>query len=297
MIQDIIMIKVVIYGGTGFIGSALRAYLVEQKNYQVDIISRKKSKYKSINDINYVPDVIINLAGKSIIRSFWTTSNRQKFIDSRINYSNEMVNYQKKHPNTHIIGASSIGYYGLLDKECNELTKNPNDSFISKICAKIEEPYKESSKATILRFSPVFGPKSKFNSMTISGFNYFKKTNSFFNTILNYISKYKILRIIGGPFKKISYVHIDDACGIIEHIIKNKIFGKVNVVFKKYITNEEMLNIIDKKYIISSLIISEEKYFRFGKEKIKNILVNSKNVKSIMLDTYKYKKPDFNQCI
>jgi NADH dehydrogenase len=42
------MSKIVIFGGSGFIGSELIIKLANYKNFQIDVVTRNKKKYPSL---------------------------------------------------------------------------------------------------------------------------------------------------------------------------------------------------------------------------------------------------------
>ena len=90
------VMKILITGGTGFIGSALTRSLTEQ-GYEVTVLSRNSdtvekicgSGIKALNNLNQLKpedswQVIINLAGAPIFDARWSDARKQVIRDSRI---------------------------------------------------------------------------------------------------------------------------------------------------------------------------------------------------------------------
>ncbi len=139
--------KVLITGGTGFLGSAIREIL-EQNGYETAILSRKKNIKSKPNfywnpeknelDIEALKfaDCIIHLAGENISKKRWTARQKQKIYNSRI-YSTKFLYNQIKTSGLYpqkIISASAIGYYGTFTSD-KILTENnpPGDDFLAKV--------------------------------------------------------------------------------------------------------------------------------------------------------------------
>ncbi|HOI00296.1 MAG TPA: NAD-dependent epimerase/dehydratase family protein, partial [Bacteroidales bacterium] len=76
--------SMVICGAGGFIGSHLRKYF-EEKGYQVIPVGRRELTLGTdlLAERMEGADIIINLAGESIIRR-WTPANKRKIYSSRI---------------------------------------------------------------------------------------------------------------------------------------------------------------------------------------------------------------------
>lgn len=120
--------RALIAGGTGFIGRALCAELLEN-NWEVIILSRRPSRVKtlfsggvigmdwdggghwdSVLDRN---TVIVNLAGENIAGR-WTPGKKRRILESRLNAGKrltEAVASVREKPRA-FIQASAVGYYG-----------------------------------------------------------------------------------------------------------------------------------------------------------------------------------------
>jgi uncharacterized protein (TIGR01777 family) len=118
--------KVLITGGTGFIGSALTRSLIQQ-GHQVTVLSRNPHTIAQrcgpgINGLSNLKliqpndsyQVIINLAGAPIFDALWTEERKKLIRDSRIGLTEQLVDSLSRmtvKPEL-LISGSAIGYYG-----------------------------------------------------------------------------------------------------------------------------------------------------------------------------------------
>ena len=124
--SETVMTKILLTGGTGFIGSALSKRLVAQ-NYKVTLLARHpetvgKLGLESVHVLGSLSEltsddhfqVIINLAGAPIFDARWTDVRKQLIRDSRINLTEQLVAYIARMTvkPALLISGSAIGYYG-----------------------------------------------------------------------------------------------------------------------------------------------------------------------------------------
>lgn len=144
--------RLLLTGGTGFIGSALRESLTHA-GYEVLILTRQASRenqpglrtrYSYWNpphrgawekELEGVEGVI-NLAGEPIVGKRWTQGQKQKILESRVGTTQalvEAIRHAKRKP-SFLLTASAIGYYGPHGSE--ELTEGspPGKDFLSQVC-------------------------------------------------------------------------------------------------------------------------------------------------------------------
>jgi uncharacterized protein len=153
--------RVIITGGTGFIGRNLVNSLIKD-GHEVYVLTRDRSRITSINASAHLVEwdthtakgwgkladgagAIVNLAGESIAgEGFppkrWTPERRERILNSRVNAGNAVtraVSGAYNRPGV-LIQASAVGYYGLHGDE--DLTENdpPGSDFLANVCKQWE---------------------------------------------------------------------------------------------------------------------------------------------------------------
>jgi uncharacterized protein (TIGR01777 family) len=118
------MARVLITGGTGLVGTAVKNLLL-QKGYEVVLLTRSTVSDKGYAhwDINAgtidataiaEADYIIHLAGAGVADKRWSVARKQEILDSRTKSSALLVKAFEETPNKvkAVISASAIGWYG-----------------------------------------------------------------------------------------------------------------------------------------------------------------------------------------
>jgi uncharacterized protein (TIGR01777 family) len=118
------MACVLITGGTGLVGTAVKNLLL-QKGYEVVLLSRSTISKEGYAhwDINAgtidstaiaTADYIIHLAGAGVADKRWSKARKQEILDSRPKSSALLVKAMQETPNKvkAVISASAIGWYG-----------------------------------------------------------------------------------------------------------------------------------------------------------------------------------------
>lgn len=146
--------KVVVAGGTGFIGRPLVARL-HQAGHEVVVLSRGGTRSNLPQEIHVVPwqtstgtwgaavdgaDAVVNLAGENVAQR-WTAPAKEKIERSRVEGTNRLVTAiarARRRPSA-LVSASAVGYYGARGDE--ELAEDaaPGAGFLAKTCLKWEE--------------------------------------------------------------------------------------------------------------------------------------------------------------
>jgi uncharacterized protein (TIGR01777 family) len=155
--------KLVIAGGTGFLGNAL-CWSWAEEEHDVRVLTRSlppgQSQHESgtgkpgITRVGWRPDgqadglareldgasVLVNLAGESIGGGRWNAPRKQALRESRLLATKSLVAAlaQSVDPPQTFISASGIGYYG--DRGTEPLTEesSPGDDFLAHLCVEWE---------------------------------------------------------------------------------------------------------------------------------------------------------------
>ncbi|KLU64495.1 epimerase family protein [Desulfosporosinus acididurans] len=225
--------KVLIFGGTGFVGRNLTVEL-HANGYQVYVVTRNPSEstntlehgvkvikwdnHSPLTSMNQLPeiDVVINLAGESIGNRRWSKSIKQEILESRIRTTEAIVtaiNNRAIQPKL-LINASAIGYYG--DRQDEEITESEKagEDFLAHVCRVWEnEANKVQSDLTrvvTLRIGVVIGKEGALSRMAMP-FKFFLGGS------------------LGEGNQWISWIHIQDLTSMIRFIIEHQeLTGPVN---------------------------------------------------------------------
>ena len=242
--------KILITGGTGFVGTQLTSRLIQDAN-EVTILTRsEKGAEKRAAGISYLKgdpnqkgpwqeaiknhDAVINLAGASIF-SKWTGEHKKAIRESRVNTTRNIVEGISSRPERPftLFSTSAVGYYGFCGDE--ELVEDspPGDDFLARIAKEWEgEALKAKGKGArvvITRFGIVMGEKGEALSQMIPLFK----------------------KYIGGPIGSgkqwFSWVHIEDLAEAFAFLLKHPgISGPVNVCSPNPLRNRDLAKALGK---------------------------------------------------
>ncbi|MFQ5629449.1 MAG: TIGR01777 family oxidoreductase [bacterium] len=245
--------RILITGGTGFIGKPLCAKLVGL-GHRVTVITRRKpdTAIAGSEGVDYFTanlyekpelpaamleetDVVINLAGESIGAGRWTKAQKNRIVESRTRTTKALVEAMakaQKRPKL-FINSSAVGYYGAHGDEELDESAPAGDDFLATTCVQWEA---EANKAkdlglrlVILRTGVVLGRGGPALQKMLLPFRLF----------------------IGGPIGSgrqwLSWIHIDDLIALILFALENeKIFGALNATSPEPVTNKTFSKIIGK---------------------------------------------------
>jgi len=162
--------KILIAGGTGFIGSHLVEELLKLGHY-IKIITRSPDKYgENAENLQYTgwnnlsgdthwADAVINLAGENIFGKRWTDSVKKRLKASRISTTEKLVAAMEENdePPETFISASAIGYYGNMGNKPVDETNEAGDDFLARLCVKWEHAAKQAESLDLRLVIPRIG--------------------------------------------------------------------------------------------------------------------------------------------
>lgn len=235
-------LRIIIAGGSGFIGQSLVAPLLE-RGYDLVILTRSPQKSsstvrqvgwngRSLDDWAVEMDgahAVINLTGKSV-NCRPTAENHRVIIESRIHSVRAIGQAvrQAAHPPKVWIQASSLAYYGDAgEKICDEQTP-PWDDVTAGICVEWEkalaEAYTPATRKVALRIGFALG-----------------RGGGALGT-LERIARWFLGGRVGTGRQYISWLHMDDLCGVVMQAMERDDFvGAYNLCAPNPVTNAQFM--------------------------------------------------------
>jgi uncharacterized protein (TIGR01777 family) len=140
--------RILVSGGTGFIGQALCPHLIED-GHDVVVWSRQAhakvaegaTAIQRLDDLTGPsPDAIINLAGASIADGRWTEARKRLLVESRVDTTRKLVEWMRvlEDPPKALVSASAVGYYGEQGDRIITEDTSPTAGFTHDLCAQWE---------------------------------------------------------------------------------------------------------------------------------------------------------------
>ena len=233
--------KLLIAGGTGFIGGALCRALV-QHGHELIVLSRQPERRASHGGITILPwetsawqqkavgcDGIINLAGESLAEKRWIPQQKRLIRDSRLEVTRRLVSAMAERPAKPavLINASAVGYYGARGDEPLTEAEPPGHGFLAELCQAWEAEARRAEALGVrvvrLRIGLVLGPGGGALAKMVPPFRLF----------------------VGGPLGSgrqwVSWIHRDDVIGLIEWALKTPaVTGAVNATAPSPVTMREL---------------------------------------------------------
>ncbi len=168
--------KILITGGTGFVGSALTARLLELGHAVTVIGSSRTCRLPGHANLSYVSadttkpggwqqrvadqDALINLTGRTVFH-LWTESYKKSIYDSRILTTRNLVAALPERTDAVLLSTSAAGYYG--DGGETELTETSacGSDFLARVCrdweAEADKAAVKGARVVRMRFGVVLG--------------------------------------------------------------------------------------------------------------------------------------------
>jgi len=148
-------VRIVIAGGTGFLGSPLTARLASE-GHDVAILTRRAgSSGTGARTVAWTPDgtpgpwaaeldgadAVVNLAGESIAGKRWSVAQKQAILDSRVNATRSLVSaiVRASRPPSVFVSGSAVGYYGPRGDELVTEATPPGRDFLARVCVQWED--------------------------------------------------------------------------------------------------------------------------------------------------------------
>ncbi|MDH5203845.1 MAG: TIGR01777 family oxidoreductase [Nitrospirota bacterium] len=223
--------RVLISGGSGFIGQCLTRYLLD-KEFEVVILDRNRSRIESPHLQSFTVDLlkpelfdkkwftgveaVVNLSGRDIF-TFWNEKNKKAIWESRITVNKNLIHFVAgldRKPSV-FVSASAVGYYG--DKGDTELNESAprGKGFLADVCGAWEEEVKKTEELGLrsvqVRTAPVLERNGGILKQVLKSF------------------RFGFSFLFGSGNNWFSWIHMDDLVRIYHAAVTDeKLSGPVN---------------------------------------------------------------------
>ncbi len=282
--------KIVIAGGTGFIGNELVPHF-EKNNYEVIVLGRTR-----INKPNYHywdgktvtewknelkgTDVLINLTGKSVDCRY-TEQNKKEIFDSRTNsieVLEKAFNEIKETPKTWIQASTATIYRDEYEAPNNEENGIIGEGFSVQVATKWEDAFEKvelTTKKVNLRMAIVLGSSG----------------GAF--PVLKRMARFGLGGKQGKGNQMISWIHITDLIKIIDLAIHNQwVNGVINCAAPEPVSNKSFMKQLRTSIKQSIAIPTPAWLLKIGAKLIgteTELILKSRWVVSKKLDSFGYR--------
>ena len=232
--------KVLVSGGTGFVGSRLVEALLARGD-EVCVVTRKvdgRPVREHLRWTEWLPpldgfDAVVHLAGAGIFDGRWNAKRKDILRSSRLETTRRMVEaLGKATPKPRaFVCASAIGFYGDCGEQVLTEDASPGDDFLATLCrdweaeaARASEPHGDATsvRTTSVRTGVVLGLGGGALSKLLLPF------------------KLGLGGPIGAGRQSMSWVHLDDLVGLFLHAIDDeRLAGPVNATSPGVVSNAE----------------------------------------------------------
>lgn len=224
--------RILVTGGTGFIGTRLVSSLVGA-GHSVRVMTRRPGAARGGVEQVGTPafedarrwgeaiagcDAIVNLAGESIASGRWSEARKRAILESRVGTTRALVDACRaagasSRPGV-LVSGSAVGFYGPHGDEQLDESSPAGGDFLARVCIDWEgEAHRADDLMRVVcaRIGVVLGPGGGALDRMVTPFRLFA----------------------GGPLGSgrqwMSWVHLDDVCGLLRFAVENdSIRGAMN---------------------------------------------------------------------
>lgn len=229
--------KVVVTGGTGFLGGALVGAL-RRDGHDVVVLTRRPPR--AAGEVQWTPasglDVwarsfegagaVVNLAGEPIAEGRWTAERKRAILASRLEATSGVVAALRAAgaPGATLLSGSAIGYYGARGDEPLDESSAAGTDFLATVCREWEAEAREAdARVVLLRTGLVLARDGGALQQLALPFHLFAGG------------------ALGSGRQVMSWIHRDDWIAMVRWALVNPgVRGPLNLTAPSPVTNREM---------------------------------------------------------
>lgn len=256
--------KVLITGGTGFIGRHLIP-LLKEDGWGIEVLTRSAERARQVlpSDVEVTedltsaqqPSAIINLAGENLSARRWTQSQKNELRESRLRITRSLLEFidNCEQPPEVLISGSAVGYYGARGDERLTEPSVAGNEFQAQLCIDWEnEALKAQSRhdmrVCLLRTGIVLDKKEGALAQMLPPFR--MGAGGRFGTGHQYMS----------------WIHVRDHVRAIRFLLTNSaLHGPFNLTAPRPVTNQTFTRVLGQ-------VLGRPTFFRMPASLLKLIL-------------------------
>ncbi len=237
--------KVVIAGGTGFLGNALVTEFANAGD-EVVVLSRNPKPIHNAKPVHWDgktvgawadslegAGAVLNVVGENVF-THWTEEKKKRMMSSRVEPTKAIGDAIKrcKKPPAVWVNASAVGYYGSTYEPANEWSPSGND-YLAEVCRNWEAAQEEAQ-----------APATKKCRARI-GFVLGKDGGAF--PVLKRLTGLLLGSAQGSGKQFCAWIHVADVAGAFRFCVERQLEGPVNLVGPSPVTNNELMEKLRQK--------------------------------------------------
>jgi uncharacterized protein len=242
--------RIVLAGGSGFLGSSLRQLLTTDGHTVMTLTRRPQAPgdvhwSASPSDTTWATalagaDAVVNLAGASIAGRRWTTTRKREILDSRLDATAAIVAGLQRTAVPLLISSSAVGIYGTRGDELLTERSPEGDGFLAAVCRAWEAEALKAPAATKvvrLRTGLVLSREDGVLPQIAMPFRFGAGGR------------------VGSGRQYMSWIHRDDWLGLVSWLLQGAdVDGVVNATAPVPVTNAEFSSMLGRAMHRPSLV-------------------------------------------
>ena len=283
--------RVLVTGGTGFVGAALCRAL-RGAGHAVRVVTRDPSHaedsaiaWDDVPTATREADAIVNLAGEPIAARRWTDEQKERIRESRVQATRALVAAMaacERRPAV-LLNASAVGYYGAHGDEPLDESAAAGTGFLADVCAAWEAETREAERLGLrvvrLRLGIVLAADGGALARMLPPFRAF----------------------VGGPLGSgeqwMSWIHRDDVTGIVVAALESDRWrGAVNVTAPHPVTNADFARALGRTLSRPAVLRAPEALLRLAVGEMADMLLTGQRVVPRVAEDrgYRWRYPDLS---